>query len=73
MHTRIDRSPTSLLPVCTCGWRGVTVTTPAAAHRQTVAHEAETHPTSHRARDAAARATRRHADRDANVFDLRTM
>lgn len=62
MRCRLDKSPTTTLPVCTCGWRGHTTTVADRARREAIAHELDAHPGEHHARDAAKKARRRHAE-----------
>lgn len=59
MRCRLDKSPTTTLPVCTCGWRGHTTTVADRARREAIAHELDAHPGEHHARDAAKKARRR--------------
>lgn len=72
MSIRIDRSGSTCLAVCCCGWRGTTTTLDAVARRQAVAHEIAQHPGDHHARRASRRAHSRrgHAGDSGNVTTL---
>lgn len=48
----LDRSPETVVIVCTCGWRTIT-TTRAGAHRIAAAHERRAHPGRRQARKRA--------------------
>lgn len=62
MRTRIDKGARTYLPLCSCGWRGVTVTSMPSAHRQAAFHELDQHAGTHRARNAARNHQRRHTE-----------
>lgn len=55
---RLDRSASSVVVTCACGWRDLTLTR-IAASRAAAAHEASCHPGQTRARKALDNATRR--------------
>lgn len=58
---RIDHGARTHLPLCTCGWRGVTTTDPNHARRQATAHELKRHAGDHHRRRADRMHARRHA------------
>lgn len=47
MRIRFDRTPNSVVAVCDCGWRALTLTVPAADVLAT-SHVMATHPASER-------------------------
>lgn len=60
MRTRIDAGPVTLLPVCSCGWRGLPALTRGEALAQARHHERRAHPGSEGALRALNNHRRRH-------------
>ena len=57
-HIRLDRSASSVLVVCSCGWRDLALNA-AAARALACAHEASCHPETQTYRQATCHAARR--------------
>lgn len=63
---RYDRSPSSIIVMCSCGWREITLTK-QGAWRVAVSHEEGSHPGRYQVRNAASkREERRRTEDDGN-------